>query len=172
MKKFPLLLLLLAGKTILFGQENYPCSCQGIIDPAYKGVVKIFDKPNGKMMRGLRQNFKNEDFLVFQIDSATSSYFHATITYAVSGKKHAGWISKKEYIGTFPRVYADTAYLYEKANNRAKRLAGIPTGRNSLVQIVNCNNKWVYVKTKGHEIRLQGWLKPEDQCANPYTTCN
>jgi hypothetical protein len=154
------------------GQTNYRCSCQGIIDPDYKGVVEIFDNPNGKVTHSVRQDFKNEDFLIFQIDSVSSFHFHATMTYSMSGKRFVGWVPKKKYLGTFPRAYADTIYLYRKPTTQSKPLATIAPGNDALVQIINCGNKWVYIKTKKSGALLQGWLKPEDQCSNPYTTCN
>jgi hypothetical protein len=38
--------------------------------------------------------------------------------------------------------------------------------------IYNCHERWLYIKFLDEDNKIkEGWLSPEDQCDNPYSTC-
>lgn len=78
---------------------------------------------------------------------------------------HAGNLS------TATRNYKDESIpLYQKTNKESK-VVGELHGQ-QIVHIYGGSGNWAYVKGKGKNgIEVEGWLEPEMQCANPYTTC-
>jgi len=155
------------------GQKISSCACRGIIDPDYKGFVSIYDKPNGITTKSIKHDLKNEDYLVFKIDKVTDSFFHVKLEYAINGKSFQGWISKSKHLITYLRNYDSAISLYSKYNTSSKVKAVIPSSSSSSFQIIDCKENWIYIKEiirKSH--KSEGWLKSEDQCANPYTTCS
>ena len=156
----------------MYGQSNSTCSCEGLIDTEYKGLINIYDRPNGSIKAKLKHNFVNEDYLIFTIEKTFPNYFKVTIAYSISGKAISGWVKKEKHLGTYPRAYSETVQLYSKPNERSK-VAGIIQPENAeLAQILNCTNDWTYVRLKVKTSLKEGWLKRSDQCPNPYTTCN
>ncbi|WDF53988.1 hypothetical protein [Mucilaginibacter sp. KACC 22063] len=149
-------------------------TCDVLIDPEYKGAIAIYTKPLGTLIQTLKQDFKNEDYLVFTILNQTSDYFYGTLTYSISEKHINGWIRKAKYIGTYARNYGkrDKLYLYTNSDFKSSIKNTIPEWTDQLYYVTDFNNGWVYVKInyKGHI--KEGWLSPDMQCSNPYTTCN
>ena len=41
-----------------------------------------------------------------------------------------------------------------------------------MFEVLNCENKWLYVKLKTEDKIYEGWLEKNMQCSNQYTTCN
>jgi len=171
MKKLILFIFCLVSVASFAQSDKKTCSL--IIDPDYKGSIAVYNKPNGKMIISIRQNYKEEDFLTFNISSQTTGFFYGTLEYSISGKKIKGWIKKAKYVGIYARNYSVTKLnLYLNPNLQAAVSSVIPDWTNQLYQVTSYNKSWVYVTIvyKG-EIK-NGWLSPDMQCSNPYTTCN
>lgn len=160
-----ILLMSLHGKC----QSVVPCSCQGLVDINYSKPIPIYDKPNGKLKSSVRQDVKSDDCLMFFIDKDSSDYFHIELTYALKHSSFKGWVMKANYLGTFSRVYNDTLKLLSMPVAGAAVRSIIPVCTNDLLPITKCKGQWVYIRYKG---RIEGWMRKEDQCPNPYTTCN
>ncbi len=88
-----------------FFRSSSQKTCNVLIDPDYSGDVSIYIKPFGKPAKILKQDFKNEDYLVFTILDQNSQYFYGILSYSISGKHLNGWIKKAKYIGTYGRNY-------------------------------------------------------------------
>ena len=157
-----------------FGQTNSKCDCDGLVEPFYMKPILLLDKPNGHIKNSFTQDTAKQDFLVFTIDNDSLDYFHLKLIYPFSKRADSGWTKKSKYLGVYARNYAprDTLFLYSKADIKSKLSSFIPSWTNQLYQIVKCNNKWVYVKIEINGTIKEGWLRPEMQCSNPYTTCN
>ena len=150
-------------------------ACNVLIDPEYKGDIAVYVKPFGKLDKIIKQDFKNEDYLVFNILNQDSEYFYGTLTYSISGKHVNGWIKKAKYIGTYGRNYGGTRVrlnLYAKSTSKSLIKNIVPEWTNQLYQVTDFNKDWVYVKINYKGTIKEGWLSPDMQCANPYTTCN
>jgi uncharacterized protein YraI len=78
----------------------------------------------------------------------------------------SGWVYTQR-LGTSTRGYgsAKGVNVYAGAANKSRVLGRIPSDKN--VQLLGCSGSWVKVKYQG----LTGWLKREDQCPNPLSTC-
>ncbi|HSC54317.1 MAG TPA: hypothetical protein VLC98_11870 [Phnomibacter sp.] len=156
----------------MFCQQANICSCEGLVDTDYKNAIDIYKAPLGQIKHKIKQDFKNEDYLIFTIDKDSANYFHLTFSYAISGKKFTGWVKKANYFGTHLRVYTGTLKLYNKPNSKSVIETKTDSLTNDLLPIIACKDKWVYVNHRTKNELYVGWLQEKDQCANPYTTCN
>jgi uncharacterized protein YbaP (TraB family) len=149
--------------------------CEALIDLDYSGYVKVYDKPNGKVIQRLKQNVKDESWLVLSIIKDSGNYFYGYIGHT-SGEPEdtIGWIKKEKYIGTFARNYVpgDTLFLYKNANLKSGILSIVLEWTNRLYTIIKSDGDWAYVRININGKIKEGWLSPNMQCANPFTTCN
>lgn len=172
MQKILVVLFLLFKVSFMFSQSANDCSCEGIVDTKHKNYIEIFNTPSGQIKNKIRQDFKKEDYLTFIINKDSATFFYLTFYYSISGKAYTGWVKKANYLGTYSRVYTDTLYLYTNPDLKSRVQSKIPTWTYNLLPIIHCKEKWVFIKyLMGKEIK-QGWLQYENQCPNPYTTCN
>ena len=145
-----------------------------IIQPEYKGAVVLYDRPNGKIVASLKHDFEEEDYLILSASNQTAEFFYGTLEYSISGKKLKGWVKKGKHIGTYARHYepGKPLKLMSEASVDSKVTATAPEWANQFYQVTAFDKKWAYVKVLSKGQVKQGWLSPEMQCANPYTTCN
>jgi hypothetical protein len=156
-------------------QNASTCSCVAIINPDFKGKVSILSKPNGGIVKQMQHNFSEEDFLMLKIYKDSLNFFYGQISYALTPQKfETGWFQKSKELGTYTRNYAsnDTLKLYSQASVKSKIRVRIPYWINRMVTISKCDKDWIYVKINDKGITKEGWLSPDKQCPNPYTTCN
>lgn len=162
-------LIIVFKSSFCFSQNNNSCSCDGLINIDYKNTILIYDKPLGKVLHSVKQDFANEDFLVFRIDKDSAGYFHLKVSYSLKQESFTGWIKKANYLGTYSRSYIDTLKLFNKPDSTSTIKNVVPEWKNDFLLIVACSDKWVYIKNRKV---TEGWMRESDQCANPYTTCN
>lgn len=145
-----------------------------VINPEYKGAVTLYDKPNGKIVASVKHDFEDEDFLFFTVSDQTSDFFYGTLEYAISGKKVKGWAKKGKHIGLYVRNYEarKPLELYSGTSAGSKVSATVPVWDNQFYQVTAFDKKWAYVNVTYKGQVKQGWLSPDMQCANAYTTCN
>jgi hypothetical protein len=157
-----------------FGQISQTCSCEAIIDVKYKGDILLFKNPKGQESKKLRHNLKEEDFLVLTIKKDSADYFLVDISYAIDDKKSfKGWIAKSDKIGTFAKNYSPgTLKLFSNPDSKSKVKTIVPEWTPLLYTITKCSGNWVFVKISFKGEKFAGWLSPDKQCANPYSTCN
>jgi hypothetical protein len=151
------------------------CNCGALIDVEFKDRIVVYDKPNGLIIKKIQHNFDKEDFLILTIDKDTTDYFHVMISYSLTEKKGMeGWIKKGKSIGVFAKNYSNPQILnlYLKPSLKSKVKSIIPKWVNQFYVIEKCSGKWVYVKIQYKCQSKEGWLQPDKQCDNPYTTCN
>ena len=96
-------------------------------------------------------------------------------SYLIAGEIEEGWIKEDSTIGVYARVYpvGDSLRLMSAPGKSsiAKPLKIAYTTQ--LFQVIDCNLKgWLKVSILFDGKKNEGWIAPEDQCDNPYTTCN
>lgn len=153
--------------------QNETKTCNIIIDPDYKGDVIVYDEPYGKQRAVIKQNYKDEDFLIFNITNQTKDFFYGTLEYSISEKKVKGWVKKARYVGVYARNYSGKKLnLYSNPSSQSHVISVIPEWINRLYQVTSYNGNWAYVEIVYNGQVRKGWLNPDMQCSNPYTTCN
>jgi hypothetical protein len=175
MKKLLIYIFCFSLLTKSFGQTKSNCDCGAIIDINYKNEISIFDKPNGTIIQKLKHDFEKEDYLTMTILKDSSDYYKVNISYSIKENSNViGWLNKDNNIGTFTKNYSpkERINLYTEPNKKSKVKTNIQNWTNQLYIIEKCNEKWVYVRIKYKGKNKEGWLEPEMQCNNPYSTCN
>ncbi|MBK7689723.1 MAG: hypothetical protein IPJ31_00895 [Bacteroidetes bacterium] len=174
MQHIAILILFIACLTT-HGQTSVICDCNALVDVEFKGEIVVFDKPAGRILKKNKHNLKEEDFVILTIEKEKSNYFYADISHAITQDQHSkGWIRKTNAIGIYLKNYSqgDQQILYTSPNLSSKINSTITEWTNQLFTITKCKKKWAYVKIKYKGHLKEGWLQPDKQCANPYTTCN
>ncbi|WP_147323392.1 hypothetical protein [Chitinophaga silvatica] len=175
MKSFTSLSILIACIVIYTStqaQSGRQSRCSVIIDPSYNGKVGIYNSAF-KLVKYLKHSESKEedDCLVFSIKGENDSMFFGTIGYAIAGSKQDGWIKKTKYIGLYSRAYNGDLLVYELPDIKSKKTV-IKEYLVDLLPVISCRNGWVKVIIKLDNKTISGWLPPEMQCDNPFTTCN
>jgi len=171
--KFIVLLTILISK--VNAQTVTKCNCGAIVDVDFKGKIVVYDEPNGRVIKNFQQDFEKKDYLVLTIDKDSLGYFHVDIYNALTPENgKIGWVKKQKQIGTYVRNYQpnDTLLLCSRPDLKAQVQSVLPDWTNELYVIAKCFRDWAYVRIKYKGQIKEGWLQPDKQCDNPYTTCN
>jgi len=56
--------------------------------------INVYEKPDGKVIRQMKNNSINEDFLHLEIISENRTHFHVKIYYAIENDSVIGWTKK------------------------------------------------------------------------------
>lgn len=138
-------------------------SCKKPI-PMYKTASKQ------KVIKYLGHNFKEEDYLLFTIKNSNDSMYYVEAFYAIAGNNKKGWISKGVKIGIFSKIYKGKLSVYNFPDRKSNKTS--LSYMSDELSVMDYRDGWLKVKIfiKGNNVI--GWLAPEDQCSNPYTTCD
>ena len=153
-------------------QTVTPCDCRGFIDNDHDGLIALYDKPAGKIIRRIKNDLKNEDYLIFDITKVADSFFYVKMKYDANEKIYEGWISKSKYLVTYVQDYNRDVSLYSKPNTTSAVTRKVVKNSSGIFQVMDCNGNWVYLKENTKPAKAAGWLQSDKQCANPYTNCN
>lgn len=81
---------------------------------------------------------------------------------------HSGWL-EWENLGI--RMTCDTVLIREKPNSNAAVIDSLYMPYwIDVYPIRKAKNEWLYIDDERRNVK--GWIAPEHQCSNPYTTCN
>ena len=148
--------------------------CEVLLDPGFKGSVRLYASPDKKkQVRLLRHNFAAEDWLYFIVKEETDSMFHVSAEYNIQGHIAEGWIDKRKEIGVYSRVYESGKSLVLFTSPKKGLVAArIRRYVKDLITVTACERGWVKVKISDNGKLVEGWMPPEEQCTNAYSTCN
>ena len=119
------------------------------LDIDFSGKIQIFDKPEGRVM--------------FYI-TAYSSLDNTLIT--------KGWIYKNNHIGIYSSTYNRNFILYKIPYNEKEIIAIDKKYNPNIYEVIDFEGKWLKIKAKINGKKYVGWIPPEEQCCNVYSTCN
>ncbi|MPM49013.1 hypothetical protein SDC9_95741 [bioreactor metagenome] len=82
-----------------------------------------------------------------------------------------GWIETK-YLGIYATDWTNVKlYSHPNINSKVKSIIIRPEWYP--FNILKCKGNWLYVSyLDGDGVIKEGWLPPDNQCSNPYSTCN
>jgi hypothetical protein len=170
------MLFLIILPIFMFGQDNTEskcnCSCSTVL--YYKQIkIPLFDG-KGKVVCYIIDDTIKEDYygiIIKKIDKKRNlAYVYASaILYDTIPK--AGWIETK-YLGVYPSNFS-TINLYFKPSRESKIKSKIFMPEFFPFHILDCRGDWLYVSYLDVDKKIkEGWLDPEDQSSNPYSTSN
>ncbi|MFC6996154.1 hypothetical protein [Rufibacter roseus] len=148
--------------------------CELLVNPDYTETIRVYEKPEGNLVTTVAHDVEAEDFILLSVTQQTSNFYFAAVSFAVSGKSYKGWIKKGKHIGTYARDYdaATPLTLYKEPSTYAGVSVVASERVSNFLEVTSINEGWVRVKLNMNGRVIQGWLSPEAQCSNPYTTCN
>ena len=140
----------------------------------YAGKVAVFDIPHGKITKYVQNNIEEEDFVMFDLLQKQDSMYYIIAYSGLTDHILAkGWISQNTNLGVYSAAYGDLhCSLYKTPFNRKQIIITEKVYNPNMYEVLDFDGKWLKVRTKINNKFYVGWLPPEMQCANPYTTCS
>lgn len=168
MRIFLLWILLLPF--IGFSQVHY----SAMIDINYLDEIEIFLKPGGLVVKKMRNDSINEDFLYLNILQQTSTHFYVFISYSIQKDSITGWIKKGNYIGAYIKndKYPMDLILYKRYKNLERNIIVNKDWAPEFLTINKYHKGWLYVTSIQRGEIINGWIRGEYLCSNPYSTCS
>jgi hypothetical protein len=144
-----------------------PEKCEEISVLAFTHVnssqLTLYKSINGDVLKEIEPD--EEAGWITQIIKSQGDYYYVNI----QDLKLEGWV-KKGSLSLNTRNYdGQEITLYEGANKSSKSVNSLQSEQT--VTVLDACGKWAYVEGVGKGGKIQGWLEPDMQCGNPYTTC-
>ncbi len=83
-----------------------------------------------------------------------------------------GWIYKNNHIGIYSSTYNRNFILYKIPYNEKEIIAIDKKYNPNMYEVIDFEGKWLKIKAKINGKKYEGWIPPEEQCCNVYSTCN
>lgn len=147
------------------------CNSAAFIDIEYKDSILLYDKPGGKVIQYLKHNFENEAYIHFKILKKKGKMLYVKAS-TIDSVYPNGWININSHIGVYSRAYNRGLKLYSLPNEKSKVQSTIKEYDNDMYTVIDCCGDWLKVKRILHGKTYIGWMPPEMQCADLYTTCS
>ena len=127
----------------------------------------IYNQPGGEIIDSIINDTIKEDYVSIQINNSSKCGFaHISAVSFITRKETNGWIQVCN-LGINPSTYS-TIYLHVSPTFDSTIKDSIESPMwGDLYNVIDAEKGWLYIKWKDKE----GWLSPEDQCADLYTTC-
>lgn len=152
--------------------DNYSNYVSVFLDYEYTGEVYIFDKSH-HIIRTVNNDLENENIVMFKLLEKNDSMFFVVAYWALDEKKIAeGWIYKSNHLGIFSAAYARDFVLYEEPYDRNKIVVIDNEYNPEMYEVIDFKGRWLKIKARIENKFYEGWIPPEMQCSNVYSTCN
>jgi lipoprotein len=139
----------------------------------FSGTVAVYDIPHGKIIKYVQNDIEEEDFVMFDLLQKQDSMYYVI---AYSGLTNIilakGWISKNNHLDIYFSAYDSDLIVYKNANDRGVKMFSDKEHLFNDIEVLDFENNWLKIKFNYKGRSYNGWLPPEMQCANPYTTCS
>ncbi|MDP2303916.1 MAG: hypothetical protein Q8N03_16005 [Ignavibacteria bacterium] len=171
MLNYTLIVLTLITMNIYPQENNITCNCFVILIPKNE-KIPILECPNGDVIAEVINDTRNDDYVIFQLHEIKNNYAYVTGSgMRIDTVERSGWLEVKN-LGIYPVDYSLPIDLY----NEPSKSSGIKNSINdfeySPLIVEKCKGQWLFVSYKRDNQFYEGWLPPDNQCSNPYTTCN
>lgn len=140
----------------------------------FSGEVQVFDKPNGNIVKTLKNDIGEENFVLFDLLEKNDSMFYVVAYFSLDREFIIrGWIyNKNNNLGIYSSTYNKPFILYKTPYNRKEVIATEKEYNPNMYEVIDFDDKWLRIRTKINGKIYEGWIPPEEQCCNVYSTCN
>lgn len=137
--------------------------------------INIFDSVSQENVKyTIKNDTLTEDYVLMEVLSKRDNFFYVKTASALDDKiVSEGWIESK-HVGIYLRAKNVTGDvpIYSSPNDKSE-FKFINANGKGLVEILDINPKgWFKIICKDKKGIIVGWLSKENQCPNPYSTCN
>lgn len=141
------------------------------LDIDYFDEIMIYDHPQGNVIKKVKNDSIKEEFVEFGLLDKNDSMFYIVARSSLTEEIiTTGWIQKKSYLRIFSSVYVGKTVLYKSPDRSSKILAEVEYGVDSY-EVIDFYDNWLKVRVKEKGKFIEGWMPPEEQCPNVYSTC-
>lgn len=137
----------------------------------FAGEVDVFDKKN-HLVKVVKNDIENENYVMFELLQKNDSMFYVIAYWSLDNDMIAkGWISKNSHLGIYSATYNSDFILYKEPHNR-KNIIVADEYNSQIYEVIDFDGRWLKIRTEIENIIYTGWIPPEMQCSNVYSTCN
>ncbi|MEE1947040.1 hypothetical protein VRU48_18085 [Pedobacter sp. KR3-3] len=166
--KIALVFVLLSIGLLLSFKSITQHDCMVFLSLAAKEKIKVYsDALKSKEIASLGHHFASEDYLMITILDSKNNCYQVEVAYAIAGKSIRGWISHTEKLAVYAKASNKKIRFYQSFERNSK-VTTAAYNPNEL-KVLAYHKGWLKV---GEGKTVLGWLPMEEQCGNPYTTCN
>lgn len=134
--------------------------------------ITVFDSI-GQVIKTIKNDIENENVVMFQLLEKNDSMFHVIAYWSLDLKFLVdGWIYKKNHLRIFSASYNQDFILYEVPYTRENIVVTEKEYNPQMYEVIDFEGNWLKIRTKIENRIYQGWIPPEMQCSNIYSTCN
>lgn len=151
--------------------ETYPCDCDAYVIDTDKNGLNVRDKGNKNAVIVGKIPFDEDGTMVHLKRSATTGWLTVSNATNMDNRvvlKKEGFVFAQKLGVSIAGYQFGKADIFERPTMQSRVVHSLLSGRD--VMILDCKGKWL--KVRDPQMNVTGWLRPEDQCPNPATTCN
>ncbi len=143
------------------------------LDSDFAGEVRVFDEANSRKGKTVRNDIERENIVMFDLLAKNDSLFYVIAYWALDNDIIAkGWIHKESHLGIFSAAYDQNFVLYKEPNTRSEVVLVDEEYNPEMYEVTDFEGKWLKINAKIRGQVYSGWMPPELQCSNVYSTCN
>lgn len=143
-----------------------------LLNPDYYGELLLYEYPGGKVTGTIKNDSVREDYILLGLIEKNDSMFYVEAYSSLSDEvTRRGWLKKSPHLGIFSSKYQGDLVLYELADNKSKVVVVEREYNSGVYEVVDFCDGWLKIKAEVDGAFFEGWIPPEEQCCNPYTTC-
>jgi hypothetical protein len=145
-----------------------------LLNSSFEGKVNVYDESNSKIIKTVKNNFEEDEFVRFDLLKKKDSMY-SIIAYSALNNKFItkGWINKNNNLTIFSAAYGERKFILYKYPYNKREI--IIIGENNTIKefdVLDYEGRWLKIKAEINGKFYIGWISPDLQCANPYTTCS
>ena len=141
------------------------------MDIDYAGTISMYKNLNGNKITKLQHNFEDEDFITFSILAKNDTMYYVEASFEIDGVIGRGWIEKSDHIKIYCRNYDQSLNLYTQPSEQSPVQCIIEEYFSEQCDVIDYDGDWLKIKISLNGEKFEGWLSPDMQCCNPYSTC-
>jgi hypothetical protein len=145
------------------------CNANIVLIPKQQSIVLYKRNNYNDTLDYIINDTISENYFVGTIYDMKNEFSFVRGSYVQDTTEFMGWIETK-YLGIY-LMMGDKIPLYSEPKPSSTKIF-INNPEWYPLEIIKCDRKWLYIKYKDKNQERIGWLSPEFQCPNPYTTCN
>lgn len=156
-----------------FCDEDTAIYASVFLDIAYFDEIEIYDHPYGDVIGTVKNDSIKEDFIFFRLieknDDMFSVFACSSMTDEVIAK---GWINKDSHLKIYSSTYHGDMKLYKSPSRDPYGMITIKEYNPNMYEVVDFCDNWLKIIAEERGTVYEGWMPPEEQCCNIYSTCN
>jgi hypothetical protein len=148
------------------------CNCDAFLLPNNRKVFIYSDSSkSSEVLFSIKNDSIKENYFNLFIHQFKDNMFLVTPSDMTNKKYKKGWISIGN-VGIYSNNYSKKLKLYSKPDKNKGVENVFDDYINIPLNVLKCKDKWLFVSFVLNKKKYEGWLSPDSQCANVFTTCN